>query len=1133
MKRIFLTFLYYLSLSIAILLILIILGFYALEFVTTPYLQRYHYKLEKLNSYLIHYPVKFDTVVIRRSGINPEFEFHNAIIYDKANSHKIAKFNELIVSIDLIKSIFKRHIEYDLLVSGAQFNLYQDKDFSFSNTNKISKSIEDILSWMFLFQNINLQNINVTWHTADGKKIICSNLKLQIKNKSSQHQIIGTGSLTQQFVTKFKFVINFEGDDIQSKETIANGYIKLIEKDKININLWFNYEQQAIRQLQTQFVISNVTLHPPSSKRKIYIYHLAGNALLNHKKDIWSLIGNYRDFKVNFDDMFRDSIKLDKLQGTIDWQHSNHIWQIWASNIVAQNNELNFNADAHLLLPTDTNKLIANVTANYDLKKVVHASNYCPVKVMPKSIINWLNHSIIDGKNITGKIILRGPLAKFPFNHHNGNFLFNSTLHDIKLKFNPNWPAISHINADMQFDGHSIQINGDGKIIDVPLHNVHVLIPEVQQPKLNASGNINSDNIDLMKLIYHSPLKNSIAKYSLSAQAFGPVSLRFTIPSLNNMKKTYITGVLVERKGSLKIPDWKINLKNIKGNIYFSENSVHGNNIIASLFNGPIKINVTTNRIESQTNGSVKTNGVNLVTLIKADGEALIGSIQNQFHSPILQRMAGKFDYTAALHLYNNKKYINRFTLLSNLQRVKINLPDPFAKSENQIRDLYIKAKFDTEKFIQLTLKCGNDISTMLNFAKTAQKLKFVSGSLHFGAGLATFQKLPGLLISGHLPEIVWSNWQPYISKQMTGKQSIVRKIDVDTNKLQFYNQVLPNTKLSITPEAKFWQVQLNNEKADGQLNIPYNFPQQVLEARFNKLYLTYDKNKAYSLQPTNIPPIHIISNDFRYGEKEFGYVELNVTPHYNVLQINKLAVNSPTYNLLSTGKWEVSNGKQYSMLNGTLETDNAGILLKEWNKTNALIGGSGKVTFTLRWSGNIYEPSLKTMNGNIMLDFKQGRIVNLNEATEKKIDIGRILNILSLQSLSRRLTLNFDDLTKKGFSFDEMKGDFKLIGGDMYTYNSYLNGIVADILAQGRIGLINRDCDLVLTMIPHVTSSLPVLATLIGGPVAGVITLVGDELFKHTLQSSIAYMYKVTGFWENPYVIKLNSRDKLPLDKE
>lgn len=1139
MKQTILKFLYYIGITTGILFILIILGFYALQFITAPYLQYYRHDLEKLDSDLIHYPVKLGTIVIKRSGINPEFNFNNAIVYDESGTNEIAKFNKLTVHINLIKSILKRRMVQDLFVSGAQFDLYQDKDFSFSSTNKISKKVENILSWLFLSRNINLQNIHLTWHTIDGKKIICPDLKLQIKNESSQHQIVGMGNLAQQHDTQFKFIINIDGNDLQSKQLTANGYIHFVEKAKANVNLWFNYAQATLHKLQGQFAINDIILYPNFINQKIYVNHLAGNILLQHKKNTWLLNGNYKNFKVNFGELFNGPIEFDKLQESIGWQHLNNDWQIQISNLAANSNELDLNANGYLFLQSGNNKQIADVTADYNLKNVSHVSNYYPKNLMPKKLINWLNHSIVDGKSISGKILLRGPLAKFPFEQHNGQFLFSSVMHDMQLKFNPNWPNISHINANLQFDGRTVKIAGDGKTLNIPLHNVHATIPDVQHPKLNISGDINGNNNNIMNFIYNSPFRKTIAEYSPSAQAFGPASFKLAISSLNAKTKR-VNGTLIEQKGSLNIPDWGINLTNIEGNIDFSENSFHVNNITASLFNGPIKINVATGITESSPNSPLELNEVDSesnkiekypVTLINANGRASIEAIQNQFHLPILKRTFGKFDYIATFHLYNNKNHVDDFKFMSNLHDIKIDMPEPFFKPENQVRDLYIKAEFDIEKFIYMTLRCGDNISAALNFTKIDKNLKFVSGSLHLGTGLATYQNRPGLLISGYLPKIAWSDWQPYLTKQLAGGKSIIRKIDIDTDKLQFYGQVLPNTKLQVIPETKSWQVRLQNLNVDGQLSIPYDFPHQALKAKFDKLYLTYDKNKIHSLLPTDVPPMNLTSNHFRYGEKQLDHIELDTipTPYRNSVRINKLIINTPTYDLSSTGEWEITKGKQYSVLYGTLHTNNAGALLKEWDKTDSLFGGNGDAIFTLRWPGSIYEPDFKTMNGNMSLHFKQGRIVNLNEATEKQINTGRILNILSLQSLPRRLSLNFDDL-KKGFSFDEMKGNFKLIGGNIYTYDTSIKGIVADILAQGRIDLIKKDCDLLLTMIPHVTSSLPVLATLIGGPVAGVITLAGDEVFKHTLQPSLAYLYKVTGSWENPKVVKLDSQNKTAL---
>ena len=112
--------------------------------------------------------------------------------------------------------------------------------------------------------------------------------------------------------------------------------------------------------------------------------------------------------------------------------------------------------------------------------------------------------------------------------------------------------------------------------------------------------------------------------------------------------------------------------------------------------------------------------------------------------------------------------------------------------------------------------------------------------------------------------------------------------------------------------------------------------------------------------------------------------------------------------------------------------------------------------------------------------------------------------------------------MSKKGFYFKKLSGDFNLRVGDIYTANTVLNGSVANVAMHGRIGLRTHDYDLSLLVVPNITSSLPAVATLVGGPIVGAATFAANELFKHTIQPAISYRYKVTGPWQNPKIEKL-----------
>ena len=55
---------------------------------------------------------------------------------------------------------------------------------------------------------------------------------------------------------------------------------------------------------------------------------------------------------------------------------------------------------------------------------------------------------------------------------------------------------------------------------------------------------------------------------------------------------------------------------------------------------------------------------------------------------------------------------------------------------------------------------------------------------------------------------------------------------------------------------------------------------------------------------------------------------------------------------------------------------------------------------------------------------------------------IAKLLGVLSLQSLPRRLTLDFRDIFQQGFAFDGIDGDVKIGQGQATTRNLRMRGV-------------------------------------------------------------------------------------------
>ncbi len=153
------------------------------------------------------------------------------------------------------------------------------------------------------------------------------------------------------------------------------------------------------------------------------------------------------------------------------------------------------------------------------------------------------------------------------------------------------------------------------------------------------------------------------------------------------------------------------------------------------------------------------------------------------------------------------------------------------------------------------------------------------------------------------------------------------------------------------------------------------------------------------------------------------------------------------------------------------------------------------------------------------------GQIVDIGSSNEAKLNFGRLLTFLSIQSLTRRLQLDFSDLKTKGFDFTNLQGNFSLSNGHAITRDTTIEGPVALISIAGRVGILTKDYDLTIKVVPHFTSSLPVIVGIAGGPVAGVVAWLANAVLGSTVQKIAETSYHITGSWDKPDVVKTSIR--------
>ena len=150
---------------------------------------------------------------------------------------------------------------------------------------------------------------------------------------------------------------------------------------------------------------------------------------------------------------------------------------------------------------------------------------------------------------------------------------------------------------------------------------------------------------------------------------------------------------------------------------------------------------------------------------------------------------------------------------------------------------------------------------------------------------------------------------------------------------------------------------------------------------------------------------------------------------------------------------------------------------------------------------------------GKVKLNFTDGRLMDVDPGRTGR----RIFGLFSLQTLPKRLMLDFSDIYNKGFSFDTIEGNFTLDRGDAYTSDFYMISSSGKVRISGRTGIVAQDYDQKMIFTPHSADLVSILGLLLlpGTPWGFII----PQIFREDINNAISFTYLLTGTWDNPKV--------------
>ena len=837
---------------------------------------------------------------------------------------------------------------------------------------------------------------------------------------------------------------------------------------------------------------------------------------------------------LNFPEQLEDEIEFYEITGDIRWQQNADNLTFETGHIESHTPHFHTTARGKVIFDSDNVRPYTILRINANNIDLADTTHYLP-RALPEHAKTWFRKSLVSGEVSSLDIIQRGYLDEFPYRDNSGQFRMLASVKNSVLAFSPNWIPVKNLNAELEINNTKLDFRlKTGQIYNAELKNVTARIDDLSadHKMLNIDGDAYGNTQDAAYIINNSPISGSDIFSAFKVESFNgnlALNLKLNIPLFDSHitydGKFHFDNVVYNSK------KYGITLNNFTGDLLFSKDRVISDNLTANYFSTPVKLAISIDdkaRLTSTMEGD-------------ADAEFITGQLIHFFpgltsvEGQLNNYMNGACNWSATITSANktsggNQTTEDMLTIKSSLSGMSVDLPAPIGKKYTpQLLEINTVLSNQTEQ--DISFKYGDRLIGNIKLHK-ADNLNKLNAELALGPGAVLLNPGKGLLVHGQVDELNLSEWYEFIHSlnlKLPAAQSEETTIDLNVSNLVYNNQAFENTAIILKNNGGDWQVTVSGDDLEGSVNIPADTNINTVTANFKKLHL--GKNDEFiqksGIDPRTQPPLELTAEEFNYGSFELGKMFLSTSRIENGLSINSITFTKPKLEITGKGTWNYINGEEFSNFDFKLKADQMHTMLKAFDySVDPVKDGETKLKMKAIWHGSPLDFSLADINGSLTMEIEKGRVLNIEPSA------GRLFGLLSLQTLPRRLSLDFSDLFGKGFSFDQIEGTFTIESGNAYTNNLSMTGPSANIEITGRTGLIDKDYDQVVTVTPQVSDTLPLASALFGpiGVGVGAVIFLAGELFDtipKQIDKILRYQYTISGSWDNPVVEKLDSNSK------
>jgi uncharacterized protein (TIGR02099 family) len=777
---------------------------------------------------------------------------------------------------------------------------------------------------------------------------------------------------------------------------------------------------------------------------------------------------------------------------------------------------------------------------------------------------SYLKRAVRGGRLQEVSIRVKGDLADFPFDQpkSKGEFRVTGDWRDGTFVMVPEepgypaWPEATRLDARLRVTGQRVDFSD----VRARLMGAEVLRTSGSVDWMNAAVPLVLDlqargaAQDFLRYVQATPVNEWTSRVLAQAQSTGSaqLSLKLEVP-LVGPEPSKVKGSVQLAGNELRINPGLPALQNTRGRVDFSEKGFSVAGATAQLLGGDVALE-----------GGISTSGTNRLNLQgTVQAAAVKAAPELAWLAPVSTRLSGQAPYRLSLGAAGGQL---QWVLTSPMSGLGVDLPAPLKKPASaaagypplrvELTGLGGPAGAERER---LDLQWGRLVQA--RFLRQASNGAWLAAAV--GVGTAEPPPLPRVgsevRIVADLLDL--DEWRAALmppgpsaagvgatpsSAAAPGSSPLGMPMAVDLRAAtvmlmgrQLEGVTAQAQPLRDTPGGQGWRLDLQARQLAGRVEWRPAEPgsrerQGRVLARLSRLSIPPAASdaveEAAADERIEWPALDVVVEDFELRGRRLGRLEVAADVERpersgparssGDWKLTRLALSNADAALSASGTWagvgDAAGRARRTAMDFELELKDSGALLKRLGLEEALRAGAGRITGQVAWRGSPLSPDVRTMQGQLRLDLRSGQFLKADPGA------ARLLGVLSLQSLPRRLLLDFRDVFQEGFPFDAITGDVTVLGGVASTNNLRMRGIQAAVLMEGSADINHETQDLRVLVVPEINAGTASLAYATINPALGLGTFLAQLFLRRPLMAANTREFNITGTWADPKVERL-----------